>query len=218
MSLSVDEILSYMPARREIFVYDTLDSTNTRAMLLASQGEPEGTVVVADSQTGGKGRFGRSWISPPGVNLYMSVILRPPVPAGKAWVLTFLGALAVIGAIERLTGLRARGKWPNDVFLKGKKTAGVLAETSSGSGGIINYLVLGIGVNLNLEVQELPEDLRSIATSVTAHYGRTINRSLFAAELINRLDDMYADFLLKGPGHIIESWKDKSNQTYDSYN
>lgn len=211
MSLSVDEILSYMPVRRKILVYDTLDSTNTRAMLLASQGEPEGTVVVADSQTGGRGRFGRSWISPPGVNLYMSVILKPLVPAGKAWVLTFLGALAVIEAIEQLTGLRAMGKWPNDVFLKGKKTAGVLAETSSGSGGIINYLVLGIGVNLNLEVQELPEDLRTIATSVRTHCGRTLNRSLFVAELINRMDDMYTDFLLKGPRHIIESWRNKSN-------
>ncbi len=107
MNLSVDEILNYMSedvfvqrsfCKGKILVYDSLNSTNTRAMLLASQGEPEGTVVIADSQTGGKGRFGRNWISPPGVNLYMSLILRPPVPTGKAWVLTFLGALAVVGA------------------------------------------------------------------------------------------------------------------------
>ncbi len=109
-------------------------------------------------------------------------------------------------------------KWPNDVFLKGKKVAGVLAETSSGSGSIINHLVLGIGVNLNLDVKELPEDLRSIATSVTAHCGRTINRSLFTAELLKRLDEMYSEFLLQGPGHIIEAWKNQSNQIYDSCN
>ena len=213
--MSKDAFVQKSCCERKIFVYDNLESTNTHAMFLASKGEQEGTVVIADSQTAGRGRFGRIWISPSGVNLYMSVILRPPVPAGKAWILTLLGTMAVVGAIEKLAGLRADVKWPNDVFLNGKKTAGVLAETSSGSGNTINHLVLGIGVNLNLDVRDLPENLRNIATSVKAHCKRKIDRSLFTAELLNRLDNMYADFTLQGPVNIIESWSNKSKQTHN---
>src|SRR6185369_17974712 len=140
-------------------------STNADAFRLAEEGAAEGTVVLADTQSGGKGRLGRIWSSPPGVNLYCSVILRPSVKPYEAPQLTFLSAVAVARAIEQATGLKPEIKWPNDVLIGGRKVAGLLNEMSAETDRI-NFVILGLGVNLNMTTAQFPHDLRHPATSL----------------------------------------------------
>lgn len=166
--LSVEEVQAHLRGTvvgsRLVYPGETV-STNTDAFRLAEQGASEGTVVFADTQSGGKGRLGRRWSSPPGVNLYCSVILRPKIMPYEAPQLTFLSAVAVARAIERSSGLNPQIKWPNDVLLEGKKVAGLLNEMSAETDGI-NFVILGIGVNLNMTAVQFPTDLRHPATSL----------------------------------------------------
>ena len=185
-------------------------STNAEAFRLAEQGATEGTVVMADRQTAGKGRLGRQWVSPGGVNLYLSVILRPPLPPYEAPQLTFLSAVAVARAIEDETGLKPAIKWPNDLRLNGRKVAGLLNEMSAETDRI-GFVILGIGLNLNMGAEQFPPDLRSPATSLAIELDRPVSRKVVATRLLAALDDEYARFGRSGFGPVRESWSKRCN-------
>ncbi|HZV82537.1 MAG TPA: biotin--[acetyl-CoA-carboxylase] ligase [Geobacteraceae bacterium] len=184
-------------------------STNTVAFRMAEDGAPEGTTVVADCQTGGKGRLGRVWASPPGVNLYCSVILRPPIQPMAAPQLTFLSVVALARAIERLTPLSPRIKWPNDILIDGRKVAGLLNEMSAETDKV-NFVVLGIGVNLNMTTDQFPVDLRHPATSLFIECGTRVRRTDFARCLFHELDEVYGIFLREGYGPVRSEWLQRS--------
>ena len=185
-------------------------STNADAFRVAEEGAPEGTIVIADAQSGGKGRRGRIWSSPAGVNLYCSVVLRPRIMPYEAPQLTFLSAVAVARAIEQTTALAPEIKWPNDVLLGGRKVAGLLNEMSAETDGI-NFIILGIGVNLNMTAEQFPGDLRYPATSLLLESGTRIGRSRFAATMLNELDKLYAEFLQHGFGPVRDEWQKRCN-------
>ncbi len=179
-------------------------STNTAAMELAQNGAPEGTAVLAETQTGGKGRLGRMWVSPRG-NVYLSVVLRPVVPVNKAPLITLLGAVAVASAVRSYPGLEAGIKWPNDVLLAGKKVAGLLSEMSA-EPDRIRHIVLGIGVNVNMDPRKLPADVRPLATTLAAAAGRPVDRTAFLRQLLGELDRWYALFL-KDEAAVLSAWR-----------
>lgn len=185
-------------------------STNADAFRLAEDNSIEGTVVIADAQSGGKGRRGRVWASPAGVNLYCSIILRPSIMPHEAPQLTFLSTVAVARAIELTTRLAPEIKWPNDLLVCGKKVAGLLNEMSAETDGI-NFVILGIGINLNMTADQFPGDLRHPATSLLLESGSPVNRSIFTSTLLNELDRLYADFLAHGFGPIREEWQRRCN-------
>jgi len=181
------------------------ESTNLLAFRLAENAAPEGTVVIAEAQTGGKGRLGRHWESPPGVNLYCSVILRPPMSPARAPQLTFLSAVAVARTIEGTDCLQPKIKWPNDVLVKGMKVAGLLNEMSAET-DTIHCVVLGIGVNLNMRKEQFPRELRQPASSLLLESGETVNRVDFTRRLFTTLDTLYDEYLGAGFAPIREEW------------
>ena len=198
--------LSVRTIGREIRYLAETDSTNRQAYALGEEGAGEGLVVIADRQTAGRGRMGRSWASPPGVNLYLSVLLRPPLPPHAAPQLTFVSTLAVSRAIAACCGLEATHKWPNDVLIDGRKVAGLLNELSAES-DLIRFVVLGIGINLNMTADLFPADLRLPATSLLLSGGRPVSRAAFARELLQQLDVLYAEYLNRGPAAIMAAWE-----------
>jgi BirA family transcriptional regulator, biotin operon repressor / biotin---[acetyl-CoA-carboxylase] ligase len=194
---------------KTIHIYSEISSTNTRAVELASNNAQEGTVVIAEMQTGGKGRLGRKWISPKG-NLYFSVILRPDVPLHKAPLSTLMGAVAVASAIRTVCRLHAVIKWPNDVLLRGKKVCGLLTEMSAEQDRI-RHIVLGIGVDVNMDPGALPSDIRTTATSLMSETGRQVSRTELLREILRELDRWY-QVLLQDPAEILKEWE-KLNMT-----
>jgi len=191
---------------RELRCLDTVDSTNLRAWHLGEGGAAEGTVVIADQQSAGKGRMGRTWTSPPGVNLYLTVLLRPDLAPRHAPQFTFLSALAVARVVEAMSGLRPTVKWPNDVLLRGQKVAGLLSEMSAETERI-HFLILGIGVNLNMTVDQFPGDLRYPATTLAREKGSSVSRLAFCRALLRELDELYALFQERGFAPIREGWE-----------
>ena len=191
---------------REIVFLASTDSTNLRAVELAEQGAADGTVVIAEEQTQGKGRLGRRWASPPGVNLYLSVLLRPPILPWDAPQLTFLSAVAVARAIAAEPGLQPEVKWPNDLLLGGRKVAGLLSEMRSETEGI-HHVVLGIGVNLNMTAGQFPAELRYPATSLRLETGHPVSRRDFARRLLRQLDRLYAEYLEAGFEPVRRAWE-----------
>lgn len=191
--------------RRRVFLATT-GSTNADAFRLAEEGAGEGTVVLADCQTGGKGRRGREWASPAGVNLYCSLVLRPSIMPWEAPRMTSLSAVAVARAIEKCSCLSPSIKWPNDVLIDGRKVAGLLNEMSAETDGV-NFIVLGIGVNLNMTAAQFPPDLRHPATSLMLAGGGKIDRPAFAAALLNEFEVIYRVFLNQGFAPIREEWE-----------
>lgn len=169
----------------------SLDSTNRRLLALAEQGAPEGTLIVAETQTGGRGRLSRSWFSPPGVNLYLSLLLRPAVPPLRVPSLALAVGLAVRRAVARLAPeLEVQVKWPNDLFLGGRKLAGILCEMRSELDRV-HYVVAGIGLNVNLLEAELPPELRGRATSLRIAAGHEWSRPELLATLLEELEPVY---------------------------
>jgi BirA family transcriptional regulator, biotin operon repressor / biotin---[acetyl-CoA-carboxylase] ligase len=185
------------------------ESTNAVAFRLAEEGAPEGTVVIADTQSAGKGRLGRIWLSPPGVNLYCSVVLRPPISPVAACQLTFLSVVAVARAIEVCTKLTPQIKWPNDILICGKKVAGLLNEMNAETEKV-NFVVLGIGVNLNMRLSQLGEGVRHPATSLLEEGGVEVDRTLFARTLLTELDGLYDRFLQEGDAPVRAEWLERS--------
>jgi len=196
---------------QEIDVQGEVDSTSAALLRRAQAGALEGTVVIADSQTAGHGRLGKLWISPPGVNLYLSVLLKPPFHIREAHVLTLLGSLAVADTIEA-HGVTAQVKWPNDVLVAGKKIAGVLSEVEAADGHI-GHLILGIGVNLNLERHSIDSLLgteAARATSLQEVLGHVIDRNVFAGMLLEKLEARYLAFQAKGRQPLLTEWRKRS--------
>jgi len=163
-----------------------LGSTHDLARQLAQAGAPEGTVVLAGRQTGGRGRLGRSFISPRG-GLYFTIVLRPPLEHLRP--LPIISALAVARGLEQVTGLSTALKWPNDVLVRGRKICGILMESEL-TGQAVNYVLLGIGINVNADMSAYPE-IAAIATSAAAEAGREVSREALAAAVLNELERLY---------------------------
>lgn len=192
--------------------FDETDSTNLQACRLGDEGETDGLVVIADHQRFGKGRMGRQWESPAGVNLYASILLRPPILPFEAPKLTFLSAVAVCRAITNCTGLQPTVKWPNDILLDGAKVAGLLNEMSSETDQV-HYVVLGIGVNLNMRADQFPADLRYPATSLAIITGQPVSRLDFTRALLQEIDALYQVYLEQGSEPIMSAWTDLCDLT-----
>ena len=193
--LHADDLLSRLGNTRvigrDIRVFQETSSTNDVVEKLARDGVPEGVVVFAESQTKGRGRLGRKWLSPAGRGLWFSVLLRPNLRPQAATQMTIATAVAVARAIRQQTGLKPGIKWPNDILIQGRKTAGILTELSAELDHI-KYLVIGIGVDVNVAPTEFPPDLRKLATSLRIEAGRPLNRADVAVAILRALDDDYA--------------------------
>ena len=179
---------------RELRCFDELDSTNN--YLTAQTAAPDGTAAVADSQTAGRGRMDRSFQSPKGQGIYLSVLLRPPLPPERLPPVTALAGVSVCGAVERVCGVRPGLKWPNDPVLAGKKLCGILTEMSlEAETGRVQSLVLGIGINVGQRPEDFSPEVREVATSLGQVLGRAVSRPRLAAALLEELDRAYAALL-----------------------
>ncbi|NIS60435.1 MAG: biotin--[acetyl-CoA-carboxylase] ligase, partial [Proteobacteria bacterium] len=190
--------------------FGELDSTNSEAYRMAQDGGQEGEVVVADRQLRGRGRLGRRWLSPPGVNLYVSVILRPPIPVRNATLITLMAAVATAKATKGISGLQPRIKWPNDLLINNKKVAGLLNEMN-GKAGQVEFIVLGIGINVNMTMGMIPEEMKSTATSLRKELGYDISRVELLRALLQEVDREYQAFLTGEPGRMLRQWEEFSH-------
>lgn len=190
--LTVQRVTAALCSRREnIHVLSTVDSTNNYCKQLATSGAPDGTVVIADSQTAGKGRLGRSFLSPAGQGLYLSILWRPDCTPDTLLPLTALTALATARAVERLGGRQCGIKWPNDLVLDSRKVCGILTELSvEAESGHVEYVVAGIGINCRQRPEDFPAELQSMAGSLDMALLTRIQRAALAAALIEELDDL----------------------------
>ncbi len=194
---------------RRIHYFQKIDSTNSKAYELALKGAKEGEIVIAESQKRGRGRLGRKWFSPPFLNLYLSVILRPKIPPHQASLLTLMAAVATAEAIEKYSGLQPLIKWPNDILMRNRKVAGLLNEIRS-EGDRIDFIILGIGVNLNMKTTQFPQEIRSLATSLKIEKGESISRKEFLQTLLKTLEEWYEIFMKEGGERILKVWREKS--------
>ena len=185
------------PWKHSIQYFPTIDSTNTRAKLLAAQGAPHGTVLIAGHQSGGRGRMGRSFHSPEGMGIYLSVILRPNCPATDLMHLTCAAGVAMCNAVEAAAGFRPGIKWTNDLIWSKRKLGGILTELSLKSDGTADYAVVGIGINCCQQPDDFPEDIRSIAASLSMVSGKPVTPAKLAAAMVAQLQKM-ADTLFDG--------------------
>ncbi len=194
---------------KKIHLFETVDSTNTKAYEFALRGAREGEVVLAESQKKGRGRLGREWFSPPFSNLYLSVILRPKIPPHQASLITLMAAVATADALRKFSGLDPRIKWPNDVLLNDRKVAGLLNEIHS-EADRIHFVILGIGINLNMDASMVSKEIRSRATSLKKEMGQTISRKEFLKTLLGELETWYEIFLEQGGTTILKAWRDRA--------
>ncbi len=191
---------------RSVVSFAETDSTNLQARRIAEEGAIEGTVVVADHQNAGRGRLGRRWESPSGVNLYCSIVLRPQIPVQQAPQLTFLSAVAVVETLREVCHLPAEVKWPNDILVNGAKISGLLNEMNAETEQI-HFVILGVGVNLNMTASQFPADLNYPATSARLESGKSVDRLLFLRTLLQCLDLYYSEFLREGFVPIRRRWE-----------
>lgn len=188
--------------------YDEIESTNVETKSLANSGAPEGTVVIAECQTAGRGRLGRRWVSPAGKGLLFSVLLRPTLPMEDAHLLTLVAAAAAAEAIEALSGVAVKIKWPNDLFIGDRKVGGILMEVS-GEQDEVDWVVVGVGVNVNTEYSELPVALRRTATSLKMITGHEVDRSDLLAGLLLALETHYADAASGGFERALSAFRER---------
>ncbi|MGP8153770.1 MAG: biotin--[acetyl-CoA-carboxylase] ligase [Smithella sp.] len=188
-----------------LYYFPETGSTNDDAFSLGIAGAPEGTVVIADSQNKGKGRMKSVWHSPSGSNIYTSVILRPQIELSKASQIPIAAGVAVGETLETYCPNKVRLKWPNDVLIDGKKVCGILAQTKMSSSEI-NFVVLGIGINVNLSREQFPRDIQEIATSLSIQAGREISRLELIISLYENMAKCYRQLLQIGFGQIKEKW------------
>lgn len=181
-------------AGQQIFCFETIDSTNIRARQLGENHAPHGTLVVSEQQTAGRGRRGRSWKSPAGSSIYMSILLKPDFLPTQAPMLTIVMAYSVAVALRRKTGLDFQIKWPNDIVLNGKKVVGILTEMSTEI-GYINHVVIGVGINVNTET--FPKELCATATSIRKESGTTWKRAELIGEILREFEVQYDRFIVE---------------------
>ncbi|HTY55973.1 MAG TPA: biotin--[acetyl-CoA-carboxylase] ligase [Candidatus Binataceae bacterium] len=189
-----------------IHYFEELSSTQDLASQLAEQGAEQGIAVIAETQSAGHGRLGRQWYSPPGLNLYVTIILRPRPALSALGSLNLMAGVAAAEAIESVAPGIVALKWPNDVWLRRKKTGGILAKALS-DGSQISCVLLGMGLNLNLRSKDIPDDLQRIATSVQIETGVECDRSAVAAVLFSRLDTRYTEMQKHGFASIRPLWE-----------
>ena len=208
--LSETEIRRWLTAKefgRQIEIHDRLDSTNNRAKALAAAGAPHGTTVIADSQSGGRGRLGRSFFSPEHSGVYMTCVLRPECVPEKAGLLTSLAAVASARAVEKVSGAEVKIKWVNDLYLGDRKICGILSEAGLDmEAGRLEYAVVGIGINVKR--MAFPPELREIATSVGNETGGDPDRNRLIAEILNGLEALYGSL---ETGDFLQESRERSN-------
>lgn len=190
---------------REIFFYDTVVSTNAVASEIAAK-TLEGAVVLADTQSKGRGRLGRVWLSPPGVSIYMSIILKPDIKPMDATLITVMSSVACATALRKVTGLNVTIKWPNDLIIQKKKLCGILTELKTERNKII-FAVAGIGINVNTDINEFPEDMKHLATSLKNETGIVYSRTEIAAETLNEMDRWYKTLKVMDRDALLSEWK-----------
>jgi len=193
---------------RDIRVFEQTTSTNDVIEKLARDGVKEGVVVFAESQTKGRGRLGRKWISPAHKGLWFSILLRPDLRPQEATQLTVASATALRRAIAIETGLKPEIKWPNDILIGGKKVAGILTELSA-EVDRVKYVILGIGIDVNLDAGEFPADLKKIATSLKIESGEKNSRAELAAAILRELDFDYARIREGKFSEIADEWEER---------
>lgn len=195
--------------KRDIIHYRETDSTNTRARDLAERDYPEGTLLIAENQTAGRGRMGRRWHSPAGMGICMSIILRPRLSPGDAPLITLMTAVAAAETLISLLQLKVRIKWPNDILVSGKKIAGILTEMSAAKNDI-RYVIVGLGMNVNTPFEILPDDIRDIATSVYIETGKRFKRAEIVRTFLKLFEHYYQLLLESGSEQIVPRWKEHS--------
>ncbi len=190
----IDTITANLPAdypwKDRIHWFDSIDSTNTSAKLMAAQGAPHGTVLIADSQTGGRGRLGRSFHSPKGNGIYLTMILKPQCHASELMHLTCATGVAMCDAVEAACDLRPGIKWTNDLVFGKRKLGGILTELSLDSCGNVSFAVVGIGINCCQNESDFPEDIKHIATSLRMQTGLSVDRNRVIGAMLVALEEM----------------------------
>jgi len=190
---------------REIHYFESVTSTNDLAKELASRGVREGAMVIAEEQSGGRGRQGRRWISPEG-GIWFSVVLQPKIRPREAFKLTFLTAVTVAKAIREMFRLNALIKWPNDILINDKKVCGILTEMNTRN-NLIDFVVVGVGINANVNLTSFPEQLRSAVTSLREEVKMEVEREEFLQVLLGLLEQYYNMFVGGSFSSILEEWK-----------
>ena len=191
-----------------LLFYESLDSTNSKAKDLALQGAPEGTLVLAEQQSAGRGRMGRTWLSPGYMNLLFSLLLRPPVKAEQVFVLTMVFALAARDAVEDMTSISPSIKWPNDLYFNGKKLGGILTEFSVRNKNT-QWVVLGLGLNVNWSPLKSNPVLYP-ATSLSAETGQQVSREQLFVNILKKFEDYYSAVLMGNVDGLYKRWNDYS--------
>ncbi|MSR66942.1 MAG: biotin--[acetyl-CoA-carboxylase] ligase [Pedosphaera sp.] len=208
--LNADDLRSQIAPKqiigRELRVLEQTTSTNDEAERLARTGAPEGLAVFAESQTKGRGRLGRSWSSPPRKGVWVSVLLRPPFSPAETTRLTVMSAVSVARTIRLQTELKPEIKWPNDILIKGRKTAGILTEMQAEMDHV-NYVILGIGLDVNQSAADFSTELKPIATSLRIESGRAFNRADIALTLLREIDSDYRRLCAGKFADIAEEWE-----------
>ena len=191
---------------RSLHLHDAVESTQNIAMRLAEEGAPEGALVIAEQQLNGRGRMGRSWISPKGKGIWMSLVLRPDIPMPYAPQLTLLTAVALCRALRRLTELDIGIKWPNDLLVNGRKISGILLE-SSAEEDRLKHVIAGVGISVNLEESDYDPEVLSKAISLKLAAGSAFDRSEIIAEFLLELEQLYALYRTEGFAPIRSLWE-----------
>jgi BirA family biotin operon repressor/biotin-[acetyl-CoA-carboxylase] ligase len=201
-----DGLATRVFGRMETRHFRQTDSTNLQAKELAARGAPEGTLVVAEEQTQGRGRRQRTWFSPPQQGIYASLILRPAIPPTEAPRITLLAAVAAADTLLALTPLAVKIKWPNDILVGRRKIAGILTEISTGM-DTVDYMVIGLGLNVNIPAGDFPEAFRSQATSILAETGAFFPRPLLLRRYLEYFEYYYDIFHSQGFEPVMQRWK-----------
>ena len=197
----------------KLMFYDRVESTNDLAKAMALEGAENGTVIIAEEQTSGRGRMGRKWLSPPSSNLLFSLLLRPDLYTEKVFTLTMLLALSTVEAVETQTGVNAMIKWPNDIYVQDRKLAGILTEFSV-TGNRLNHVILGIGINVNWDPEEATDShMLYPATSLMREAGHTVSREFLLINILSAYETHYMDVSRNGPARVQELWNKRSMLT-----
>lgn len=212
-----DQLSTKILGQKEIYYFEDIDSTNNEAKKQANLGCPEGAIVLSEMQNNGRGRIARSWFSPAGKGIWLSIILRPPFHPYDAPKCTLLAAVAVTKAIQKTTGLQCGIKWPNDILYEGKKVVGILTEMSAEMDAV-NHVVIGMGINVNIAPEEFPAELSSIATSLSIAAGKPVARLPLLQSILSMLEIEYLKVIQHGFIEMLNDWRELSvtlGQTVD---
>ncbi|MDD1671977.1 MAG: biotin--[acetyl-CoA-carboxylase] ligase [Methanomicrobiales archaeon] len=196
---------------RQMQYYEKITSTSTVAKDLISTQDPaifHGMVIIAEEQTGGTGRLGRAWISPGG-GIWTTLILKPRIPVDRLFMLTMVGSIAVVRAIKKITGIGSLIKWPNDIYIGNRKVGGIITELSA-EGPIVHYCLVGIGIDVNIPLGDLPTRLRESATSLSAELGHEVDRAPLLATLLREFELRYLQIESNEYDSIVREWKSLS--------